>query len=90
MDCRLVDNKKALFLDRDGVINIDYGYVYKKENFHFVDGIFEFVKYFYDLEFLIFIITNQSGIARGYYSKKDFYNITQFMKEEFLKHGIQI
>lgn len=82
--------KKALFLDRDGVINIDLGYVYREDDFHFTDGIFDFVKEFHNRGFHIFVVTNQSGIARGYYSEDQFLAITQFMKDEFLKNGISI
>ena len=79
---------KALFLDRDGVINEDYGYVYKKEDFKFKEGIFELLKLF--KEYKIFIVTNQSGIARGYYSEKDFHKLMGWVKEEFYKNGIEI
>ncbi len=63
---------KALFLDRDGVINIDKKYVYKIEDFEFCDGIFELCRYFLARSYLLFIATNQSGIARGYYKESDF------------------
>ena len=81
---------KALFLDRDGVINIDYGYVHTPEKFQFVDGIFEFIHYFQSRNYLIFVITNQSGIERGYYSQEDFFRVTRFMESEFQKRGIAI
>jgi len=79
---------KALFLDRDGVINEDYGYVYKKEDFKFKDGIFELLKHFKDYK--IFIVTNQSGIARGYYTENDFHKLMNWVKEEFKQKGIEI
>jgi len=79
---------KALFLDRDGVINEDYGYVYKKEDFKFKNGIFELLKLFKDYK--IFIVTNQSGIARGYYSENDFHKLMDWVKEEFKQKGIEI
>jgi len=82
--------KKALFLDRDGVINIDYGYVGKIEDFKFRDGIFELTKYFSDRGYDIFVVTNQSGIARGYYSEEDFQKLTSYMKDEFSKRGVKI
>jgi D-glycero-D-manno-heptose 1,7-bisphosphate phosphatase len=85
-----VVKREALFLDRDGVINIDHGYVYEKEKFHFVDGIFEFVKSFYKRGFLIFVVTNQSGIVRGFYSEEEFQKISQYMSEEFRKRGVEI
>ena len=81
---------KALFLDRDGVINKDHGYVFQKEKFDFIDGIFDFVREFKKRDFLVFVITNQSGIARGYYSEKDFRVISDFMQDEFSKRDIKI
>jgi len=79
---------KALFLDRDGVINEDFGYVYKKEDFKFKEGIFELLKLFKDYK--IFIVTNQSGIARGYYSENDFHKLMEWVKKEFKKNNIEI
>ncbi len=81
---------KAVFLDRDGVINIDKSYLYKKEDFVFCDGIFELLKYVTDLGYELFIITNQSGIARGYYNEDDFQKLTLWMLEEFEKKDIKI
>ena len=80
--------KKALFLDRDGIINIDHGYVCRVEDFEFVDGIFEFIKLFLNNGFLLFIVTNQSGIGRGYYSEDNFLNLTEWMLKEFKKEKI--
>ena len=64
--------KKALFLDRDGVINIDHGYVYRPEDFQFIDGIFELSRAAILKGYIICVITNQAGIGRGYYSVADF------------------
>jgi len=82
--------QKALFLDRDGVINEDYGYVYKKENFKFSQGIFELLRYFQQKDYLLFIITNQSGIGRKYYSLEDFEDLSRWMLKEFEKEKIKI
>ncbi|MEA3370822.1 MAG: HAD family hydrolase [Campylobacterota bacterium] len=82
--------KRALFLDRDGVINIEKEYLYKIDDFEFIDGIFELCKYYQNLDYLIFIVTNQSGIAREYYSKDDFEVLTGWMINEFLKNDITI
>jgi len=82
--------KKALFLDRDGVINIEKNYLYKKDDFEFIDGIFELCKHYQNLGYLIFIVTNQSGIARGMYSEEDFSKLTSWMIEEFKKNNITI
>ena len=81
---------KALFLDRDGVINIDKKYVYKIEDFEFCDGIFELCRYFLAKKYLLFIATKQSGIARGYYKESDFFKLCVYMLKEFTKQGIKI
>ena len=81
---------RALFLDRDGVINIEKDYLYKIDDFEFVDGVFELCKYYQNLGFIIIIITNQSGIARKYYTEKDFNLLTQWMNNEFYINGIEI
>ena len=75
----------TLFLDRDGVINKDFGYVHSKENFEFIDGIFDLVKHANSKNYLVIIITNQAGIAHGYYSEKQFKELTSWMFEKFLK-----
>ena len=81
---------KALFLDRDGVINIDYGYVYTKEKFIFINGIFNLVKQAKLKDYKIVVITNQSGIGRGYYSERDFLLLTKWMKEVFIRNEAPI
>ena len=81
---------KALFLDRDGVINIDHGYVYKIEKFEFTEGIFDLLRLFLAKGYLLFIVTNQSGIGRDYYSEEDFQKLTAWMSEEFKKENIHI
>ena len=82
--------KKALFLDRDGVINVDHDYVHKAEEFEFIDGIFELCKYYQNLGFMIFVITNQSGISRGYYSEDDFSKLSSWMISEFARHSVDV
>ena len=76
-----------MFLDRDGVINIDHAYVCKKENFEFVDGIFELCRRAKQLGFLICVVTNQAGIGRGYYTEADFLGLTDWMCGLFRKEG---
>ncbi|BFT30282.1 D-glycero-beta-D-manno-heptose 1,7-bisphosphate 7-phosphatase [Alteromonas sp. D210916BOD_24] len=80
--------KKALFLDRDGVINIDHGYVGKFEDFEFVDGIFSVIRQFESKGFVPVIVTNQSGIARGFYSESDFHTLMDNVQREFTQQGI--
>ncbi len=84
------NQNKALFLDRDGVINYDKGYVCKIEDFEFVKGIFETLDYFQKKGFKLFIVTNQSGIGRGYYTLKDFEILNEWMLKELEKRGIKI
>lgn len=81
---------KALFLDRDGTINIDYGYVYQPEKFHFIDGIFDLCQTAQQSGYLIIVITNQSGISRGYFTEQDFQKINTHMINEFRKNNIHI
>ena len=82
--------QKALFLDRDGIINVDHGYVYQIEKFEFIKGIFDLIKLFTDAGYLIFVVTNQSGIGRGYYSEEDFTTLTDWTIEAFKERDIKI
>ena len=81
---------KALFLDRDGVINVEKNYVSRSEDFEFIKGIFELCKKYSDEGYYILIITNQAGIAKGYYTEDDFLKLTGWMTEQFLGRGIII
>ena len=81
---------KALFLDRDGVVNKEKNYLYKIEDFEFIDGVFETCRYFQDRGYLIIIITNQAGIARGKYTEKNYQVLTKWMIREFDKENIKI
>ena len=78
---------KALFLDRDGVINIDHGYVYKVADFEFVPGVLAMCKRFFLADYQLVIVTNQSGIARGFYQQEDFESLTTWLKAQFEKNG---
>lgn len=82
--------QKALFLDRDGVINLDYGYVHKAQDFDFIDGIFNLSQQAVLNGYLIFIITNQAGIGRGFYTLKEFEDLSVWMCEQFLLNGVII
>lgn len=81
---------KALFLDRDGTINEERNYLFKIEDFVFRDGIFNLTKAFSDRGYLIFVVTNQSGIARGFYSEADYQLLTDWMTDQFRQHGTVI
>ena len=81
---------KAIFLDRDGVINIDKHYLYKIEDFEFTHGLFDILKLFISHGYILIIVTNQSGIGRGYYTHDDFEKLTDWMLVEFSKNDILI
>lgn len=80
-------SRPALFLDRDGVINVDYGYVHSPEEFEFVEGIFDLVAAANRAGYLVVVVTNQAGIGRGYYSEAQFHALTDWMKTKFNEHG---
>ena len=81
---------KAIFLDRDGTINVDYGYVYKKENLKFIDGVIEGLKILSDLDYKLIIVTKQSGIGRGMYTEKDFKVFNKYMLKALKEEDINI
>jgi D-glycero-D-manno-heptose 1,7-bisphosphate phosphatase len=85
-----ITRNRALFLDRDGVINVDKGYVHRREDFEFVDGIFDLCRAFRQRGYLLVVVTNQSGIGRGYYSESDFLALTDWMVSVFREQGISI
>ncbi|WP_095333965.1 HAD family hydrolase [Helicobacter sp. 11S02596-1] len=76
---------KAVFFDRDGVVNEDFGYVYEPKEFVFTDGIFDLLKFCKEKDFLLLLITNQSGIGRGYYTLDEFKELTRYMQDELKK-----
>ncbi|USP14569.1 D-glycero-beta-D-manno-heptose 1,7-bisphosphate 7-phosphatase [Vibrio gazogenes] len=82
--------KPAVFLDRDGVINIDSGYVHDEHDFHFIDGVFEATKRLKEMGYLLVVVTNQAGIARGLFSEDRFLSLTQWMDWNFIDHGVEL
>lgn len=70
---------KAIFLDRDGTINADHGYVHKIDDFQFIEGVGKALKQLQDKGYLLVLVTNQSGIARGYFSEAQFHQLTEWM-----------
>ena len=80
----------ALFLDRDGVINVDNAYVHRIEDFEFIDGIFELCEAAQMHGYLIIVVTNQAGIGRGYYSEEDFHKLSEWMCRSFEQRDIVI
>jgi D-glycero-D-manno-heptose 1,7-bisphosphate phosphatase len=81
---------KAVFLDRDGVINIDDGYVFKIEEFRFMDGIFEFCQTAQEKGYLLIVVTNQGGVERGYYTENDLKVLHDWMVDAFAQKGVKI
>lgn len=81
---------KAAFLDRDGVINVDHGYVHRPEDFTFIDGVFEGCRHLQSLGYRLIVVTNQSGIARGYFTEADFHALCDWMRARFEAHGVTL
>lgn len=82
--------RKAAFLDRDGVINVDRGYVHRPEDFEFVEGIFDLCRSLQARNYLLLVVTNQSGIARGLFSEQQFQALIQWMLARFRHQDVAI
>lgn len=82
--------QRAAFLDRDGVINIDHAYVHRWDEFEFIDGVLKAAKRLFDAGYQLIIVTNQSGIGRGYYTEADFRALDAKVREAFEKAGAPI
>jgi D-glycero-D-manno-heptose 1,7-bisphosphate phosphatase len=82
--------RRALFLDRDGVINHDAGYTHRWEAFVFIDGIFELARAAHARGYLLFVVTNQAGIGRGFYTEDDFLALTERMCARFAEERAPI
>jgi D-glycero-D-manno-heptose 1,7-bisphosphate phosphatase len=83
-------SERALFLDRDGVVNEEVGYLYRAEEVRFVDGIFSLCRTAAGLGYRLIVVTNQAGIARGYYSEADFEVLMEFMRGELHAEGVEL
>jgi len=81
---------KAIFLDRDGTINIDKAYLSKIEDFEYIPNVIEGLRILQDSGFLLIVMTNQSGIARGYYTEEDFLKLNDWMLNDLKSKGINI
>lgn len=81
---------RALFLDRDGVINEDYGYVHKIEDFHFREGIFDVCRAAQRSKMKIIVVTNQAGIGRGLYNEAQYQLLSRHMLDRFRAEEIHI
>jgi D-glycero-D-manno-heptose 1,7-bisphosphate phosphatase len=82
--------RKALFLDRDGVINVDKGYVHQASQFEFCPGVFDLVRHARALGYAVVVVTNQAGIGRGIFSEEDFAQLSNWMLSEFSRNGAPI
>ncbi|WP_260703367.1 D-glycero-alpha-D-manno-heptose-1,7-bisphosphate 7-phosphatase [Edaphobacter flagellatus] len=82
--------QRALFLDRDGVVNEEIGYLHKAEDVRFVPGIFSLCRTAMQLGYRLVVVTNQAGIARGYYTEADFEALMQWMREELRAEGVEL
>jgi D-glycero-D-manno-heptose 1,7-bisphosphate phosphatase len=83
-------SRRALFLDRDGVINIDTGYVGTIDRFEFIDGVFPFLREVQGRGYRLIVVTNQAGVGRGLYSAEDFHILTRYMLDRLAAQGISI
>lgn len=79
--------RRAVFLDRDGVVNVDHGYVFRREDFEFVDGVLPAAARLAQHGFVLVMVTNQSGIGRAMYTEADFAVLTAWMKLQFADAG---
>lgn len=82
--------RPAAFLDRDGVINVDHGYTYKPEDLAFIDGAPDAIRRLNEAGYLVVVVTNQSGVARGYYGEVDVERFHAHMQAELAKAGARI
>jgi len=85
-----ISMNKALFLDRDGIINVDKKHLFRVEECEFVDGIVELCQYAIKCGYIIIIVTNQAGIAKGYYTESDMHKLHEHIRLEFSKNDIEI
>jgi D-glycero-D-manno-heptose 1,7-bisphosphate phosphatase len=81
---------RALFLDRDGVVNVEVGYLHRAEEVQFVDGIFALCRTAMKLGYKLIVVTNQAGIARGYYAEADFQALMLWMREALRAEGVEL
>ena len=81
---------KAIFLDRDGTLNIDYGYVHEIDNFKFIDGAIDALRKLKKMGYMLVLVTNQSGIARGYFSEDQFLQLTEWMDWSLAEQDVDL
>jgi D-glycero-D-manno-heptose 1,7-bisphosphate phosphatase len=83
-------SKPAVFLDRDGVLNVDHGHVHTAAQFEWMPGAPEAVKWLNDRGFLVFVVTNQAGIAKGYYTEQQYLEFEKWISRQLAKFGAHI
>jgi len=81
---------RALFLDRDGVVNVEVGYLHRKDDVEFVPGIFSLCRTAMRLGYRLVVVTNQAGIARGFYTEADFEALMNWMREALRIEGVEL
>jgi D-glycero-D-manno-heptose 1,7-bisphosphate phosphatase len=86
----MTEFRPGLFLDRDGVVNREIGYLFRPDQVVFTPGIFDLCRHAQALGYALIIITNQSGIARQLYSETDFHSVMDWMTEEFLRQNVRV
>ena len=86
----MVQKLRALFLDRDGVINEEIGYMYRSEDVRFVEGIFSLCRTAASLGYKLIVVTNQAGIARGLYSEEEYQTLMTWMRAELRREGVEL
>jgi D,D-heptose 1,7-bisphosphate phosphatase len=82
--------RPAVFFDRDGVLNVDHGYVHRLDDFEWIPGARQAIKRFNDAGYLVFVVSNQSGVARGLYVEEDIHRVHAWMAEELQSVGAHI
>lgn len=84
------EGRKAIFLDRDGVINVDRGYVFRRRDFEYIPGSVRALKAFKAAGYWLIVVTNQSGIGRGLYTIKEYEDLTAWMRGDLEKQGVML
>lgn len=82
--------RPAAFLDRDGVLNVDHGYVYRPADLQWVDGAPEAIRLLNEAGYAVIVVTNQSGVARGFYDEAAVHRFHDHMQAELSRHGAHI
>ena len=82
--------RPAIFLDRDGTLNVDKGYVFRYEDWEWIPGVLEALREFHKKGFLLVVISNQSGIARKFFTERNLESLYNNINEELIKNGVHI